>query len=231
MKLWLIVFLALTMLFNQSQAVAAVSQYKIVHKDQVAEDWEVHVDYPLFDGLESKGLQDTVNHQIVQKLEDTFRRVKRGAGEMMGIPYLYYEETSVYKEKNFYSVVMTSHISRGERYNSTVTSINFNDERGGSVKKLKELVHIDRLNKEVKKFLEADPDMYLQEPFAGVRDNTAFYLEDDKIVLVFNKFEVAAGVHGTPEVPIPMEGILKEDVGKKQAPLPSYTLYPQDKHL
>lgn len=215
------------MLFIQSQPVAAVNPYKIVHKDQVAEDWEVHVDYPLFEGLESKDLQDTVNHQIVQKLEETFRRVKRGAGEMMGMPYLYYEETSVFKEEDFYSVVMTSHISRGERYNSTVTSINFNDERGGAVKKLADIVHIDRLNKEVKKVLETDPDLYSKEPFAGVRDNTAFYLEDDKIVLVFNKFEVAAGVHGTPEIPIPLKGILKEEMDKKEAPLPSYTTYPQ----
>lgn len=229
MKLWLIVFTAFTMLFIQLQPVGAVNPYKIVHKDQVAEDWEVHVDYPLFEGLESKDLQDTVNHQIVQKLEDTFRRVKRGAGEMMGMPYLYYEETSVFKEKDFFSVVMTSHISRGERYNSTVTSINFNDEKGGSVKKLADIVHIDRLNIEVKKVLEADPDLYSEEPFAGVRDNTAFYLEDDKIVLVFNKFEVAAGVHGTPEVPIPLEGILKEDLDKKQVPFPSYTFYPQVK--
>ncbi|WP_394219641.1 RsiV family protein [Halobacillus trueperi] len=224
MKRISIVFFIIGTLFIAGESVTAESEYKIVHKDKVTEDWEVHVDYPRFEHLDSKDLQDTVNFQIVQKLEDTLRDVKRGAGEMMGVPYLYYEETSVFKEKTFYSVVMTSHISRGNRYNSTVTSINFQDDRGGSIKKLKDLVYIDRLNKEVKKALEADPEMYLQEPFAGVRDNTAFYVKDEHLVLVFNKFEIAAGVHGTPEISIPLKGILKEELEKKVPPLPSYTL-------
>lgn len=231
MKTFSILFIVLGLFFVPIQAVGAESQYKIVHKDQVTEDWEVHVDYPLFERLESEELQDTVNTQIVQKLEDTFRSVKRGANETMGVPYLYYEETAVFKKEHFYSVVMTSHITRGNRYNSTVTSINFDDVNGGSVKSLKEVFHIDRLNKEVKKTLESDPDTYLQEPFAGVRDNTAFYLQEDQLVLVFNKFEVAAGVHGTPEIVIPLDGLLKEDFHKRQPPLPSYTIQPQNKSI
>ncbi|WP_226585104.1 DUF3298 and DUF4163 domain-containing protein [Halobacillus litoralis] len=218
-----IVLAAFAISFFLSQEVNAASQYKIVHKDQVAEEWEVHLDYPLFEELKNKGLQERVNQQIVQKLEDTFRRVKSGAGETMGEPFLYYEETSVYQEGQFYSVVMTSHITRGNRYNSTVTSINFEDQNGESVMSLKDLVHIDRLNTEVKKVVTSDPDMYVKEPFAGVRDNTAFYIKDDCIVLVFNKFEIAAGVHGTPEIPIALDGLLKEEINQPHVPFPSYT--------
>ncbi|CDQ20390.1 Protein of unknown function [Halobacillus karajensis] len=219
----LLVVLFFGIVLIPGQIISAESPYKIIHKDKVTEEWELHVDYPLFERLESEDLQDTVNQQIVQKLEDTFRNIKRGSGKMVGVPYLYYEETSIVKEKAFYSVVMTSHISRGNRYNSTVTSINFSDEIGGSVKQLKDMVYIDKLNKKVEKALEADPDMYDQKPFAGVRDNTAFYVKDNQIVLVFNKFEIAAGVHGTPEISIPLKGLLKEDLQKKQPPLPSYT--------
>ncbi|WP_281974855.1 RsiV family protein [Halobacillus litoralis] len=223
MRTFSIIMLMLCMILMHSGGVTAESQYKIVHKDQVTEDWEIHADYPLFERLENEEMQEDINHKIVQKLEDTFRMVKRGANETMGVSSLYYEETTVYKEKKFYSVVMTSHITQGDRYNSTVTSINFDDMDDGSIKMLNDFVHMDRLNNEVKKVLESDPDMYIKEPFAGVRDNTAYYLQEDHLVLVFNKFEIAAGVHGTPEIILPIEGLLKENIHETNVPFPSYT--------
>lgn len=219
-RLWV---MALMLILITSEAVSAESLYKIMHKDKVAEDWEVHADYPLFTNLENEELQNIVNHRIIQKLEHTAGRVQKGAADFTGVPYLYYEESAVYQEKNFYSVIMTSHISRGNRYNSTVTSVNFEDRTGGEVKKLQDLFDMGKLNKEVKKVLDADPDLRAEQPFAGVRENTAFYIKDEHLVLIFNKFEVAAGVHGTPEVPVPIKGLLKTEINAPQVPIPSVT--------
>ncbi|WJE16645.1 DUF3298 domain-containing protein [Halobacillus sp. ACCC02827] len=223
MKRLNVALLAIVFFLLYSTGVAAESQYKIVHKDQVTEGWEIHVDYPLFEQLENKAIQERVNNDIIDKLEEKFRMVKRGAGESIGIPYLYYEETIVYEEKEFFSVVMTSHISRGDRYNSTVSSVNFVDGAAGEIRPLKEVVHMDRLNKAVEKIIQSDPDTYFQKTFRGVRDNTAYYLQKDKIVLVFNKYEVAPGVFGTPEMSIPLKGMKKEHPKEKRAPVPSYT--------
>ncbi|MGP4075491.1 RsiV family protein [Halobacillus sp. K22] len=226
-QVWIILIAAM-FIVSGSNIGEAKSHYKIKHKDQITNDWEIHVDYPLFDQLEDKDLQQEVNTKIVQKLEDTFRDVKRGAGDLMGMPVLYYEETGVYREKDLYSVVMTSHISRGEQYNSTVTSVNFKNTDQGKVVPLAELVDMEELNKRVQKVITQEPDTYNTEKFNKVRDNTAFYVADDQLFLIFNKYEIAAGVHGTPEIQIPLNGMELEQADETNAPFPSFTLiHPQ----
>ncbi|KHE69583.1 RsiV family protein [Halobacillus sp. BBL2006] len=222
MKLLLITIMSFFLMSSGGWVHAdAESLYQIRHKDQITQDWEIHAEYPLFDQLESKDLQKKVNTMIVQKLERTFRDVQREASEVMGFPVLYYEETAVYKNKEFYSVVMTTNITRGDQYNSQVTSINFSDEPGGDIHALKDFVHMDRLNKEVRAQLAQDQETYKFHNFNGVRDTTAFYVNKDKLVLVFNKYEIAAGVHGTPEIEIPLEKVKKEEkTDKTYAPLP-----------
>ncbi|MFZ0370843.1 MAG: RsiV family protein [Halobacillus sp.] len=226
-QVWIII-MAVMFIVSGSNIGEAKSHYKIKHKDQITHDWEIHVDYPLFDQLEDKDLQQEVNTKIVQKLESTFRDVKRGASDLMGMPVLYYEETGVYREKDLYSVVMTSHISRGEQYNSTVTSVNFENKDHGKVVPLNKLVDMEELNQRVQKAIAQEPDTYNKEKFTKVRDNTAFYVADDQLFLIFNKYEIAAGVHGTPEIQIPLNGMQLEHADETNAPFPSFTLkYPQ----
>ncbi|MBH0231125.1 RsiV family protein [Halobacillus yeomjeoni] len=212
------------LIIGNTISVEAESLYKIRHKDKITQDWEIHVDYPLFEHLKNKTLQEEVNREIVQKLEHTFRNIRREASEFVGFPVLYYEESTVYKQDDYYSVVMNTSITRGEQYHSTVSSVNFIDSADGKITSLKDLVHMDILNGEVRKVMAQDRDTFLYHKFNGVRENTAFYITEGQLVLVFNKYEVAAGVHGNPEIRIELKRVLKkEDAGETYAPFPIIT--------
>ncbi len=221
MKRFLGLLLVCVFIIGLSNPLQASSRYGIKHKDQVNQDWEVHVDYPVFEALKNRQLQKEINEKIIQKLEDTSSEIRGAAEEMTGFPVLYYEEAAVYREKQLYSVVLTSHISRGNNYTSTVTSLNFYDRDRGKVLTLNELFEMDELNKQVKKELAKEPDTYFVKTFSSVRPNTAFYIRGDMLNLVFNKFEIAPGVYGTPEIQIPLKRLKEKDTEKAHAPFPS----------
>lgn len=220
MKTYILILVASVVFLYNVGPIHAESLFKVKRKDQVTQDWEIHVDYPLFDQLESKELQVKVNESITNKLDHQLDMVQRSANETSGAPILYYEETDVYKEDNFYSVVMTSHFTKGNQYDSSVTSINFENRQGEDLLPLDELVYMDKLNKEVRRKMAEDPEMYLTESFNEVRKDMAYYIEDDRLVLVFNKYEIAAGVHGTPQLHIALKDIEKEREEENSAPLP-----------
>ncbi|MFD2925161.1 DUF3298 and DUF4163 domain-containing protein [Halobacillus naozhouensis] len=189
---------------------ATESLYTIENRDKVMQDYEIHIDYPVFNSLHNMELQEKVNKKISNHLEDTMREVKRVAEESSGFPILYYGEEFVVGEDQFYSVVLTANISRGKKYNSSVTSINFENEEDGQIFTLKDIVDMNLLNQEVKKELASEPDTYYHQSFNSVREDTAFYISDEKLTLVFNKYEVAPGVYGTPEISIPLKKVKKD---------------------
>ncbi|RWZ51293.1 DUF3298 domain-containing protein [Halobacillus fulvus] len=219
MKQILIIIISIFVMLASGMGVSAEqSSFQVKRKNHITQDWEVHVNYPEFDQLENEELQQQVNERIISKLDQQLKMVKRSANQVIGIPILYYEESSVVEEEGFYSVVMTSNISKGEQYNTTVTSINFDSK---SIKRLEDFVYMDKLNQEIKRAIAQDPDTYFTEKFQEVRKDTAYYVKNEKLILVFNKYEVAAGVHGTPEVEVNLEDIKKEETPK--APLPRVT--------
>lgn len=221
MKRYVLIVLAGFVFFQVMPTVHAESLFQIKRKDQVTQDWEIHVDYPLFDQLRNKELQDKVNDSITDKLDHQFEMVRRGADETNGAPILYYEESDVYSENDFYSVVMTSHLTKGNEYTSSVTSINFENGSRSELLPLKEIVRMDALNKEVRRKIAQDPETYLTKQFKEVRGDTAYYVEENHLVLIFNKYEIAAGVHGTPQIQIPLEFVEKKREDVNKAPLPS----------
>ncbi|TGB04005.1 DUF3298 and DUF4163 domain-containing protein [Halobacillus salinus] len=221
MKRYVLIMVASLMFLQLAPTVHAESLFQIKRKDQVTQDWEIHVDYPLFDQLQNKELQDKVNNSITSKLDHQFDMVKQGADETNGAPILYYEESDVYAEEEFYSVVMTSHLTTGNEHTSSVTSVNFENGKKSDLLPLKEMVHMDVLNKEVRRIIAQDPETYLTKQFKEVREDTAYYIEEEHLVLVFNKFEIAAGVHGTPQIQIPLDRIEKEREDPYKAPIPS----------
>lgn len=219
----LMCLLVISMIFlHHGVNVHAESLFQVKRKDQVTQDWEIHLEYPLFDQMEDKKLQQKVNDKIVEKLDRQMQMVHNEANEVYGFPILYYEETNVIKDSTMFSVIMTSHISKGDQYRSSVTSVNFSPEEG-EVKSLEDVVFIDRLNDQVKKAMAQDKEMYKLQKFSGVRENTAFYIKNKKIVLIFNKYEVAAGVYGTPEVVVSLDSVKKEQADNTHAPFPSIT--------
>ncbi|MCA0971828.1 DUF3298 and DUF4163 domain-containing protein [Halobacillus litoralis] len=219
-RLILLVIIGVIVL-QQAPSVHSESLFQIKRKDQVTQDWEIHVDYPIFDQLKNKELQNKVNHSITSKLDRQFDMVQRGADETHNGPILYYEESDVYMEKDFYSVVMTSHVSRNDQNHSSVSSINFENGKRSELLPLTEVVYMDELNKEVNRIMAQDVETYSSDTFDKVREDTAFYIEDNHLVLIFNKFEVAAGVQGTPQMQIPLDAVKRVEEDVPKAPLPS----------
>ncbi|MFC7063077.1 DUF3298 and DUF4163 domain-containing protein [Halobacillus seohaensis] len=197
------------------------SVYNIQHKDHVRQDYEIHIDFPDFDGLDNKKLEEEVNREIRDKLDKTIKEVKKVGGDSIGFPVLYYEESLVIEDDEIYSVVMTSNITRGNQYQTSVKSINFENHQNGVFLDLKDVAHMDKLNQEVRKKLSSEPDTFDAQSFSGIREDTAFYISGGKITLVFNKYEIASGVYGTPEISIPYDLVKKEKPQhKKSVPVP-----------
>ncbi|WP_173917138.1 DUF3298 and DUF4163 domain-containing protein [Halobacillus sp. Marseille-Q1614] len=220
MKKWLII-LTLCLLFMNAVTVQAANLYSVKHKDQVNSDYEIHVDYPLFNGLRNKNLQEDVNEKVKGKIDEVVRELKRMEKQSTGFPVLYYEEFTVAENKGLCSIVMTSNISQGNKHDSTVRSINFENDENGIFLELKDVVDIHKLNIEVKKIISSEPKAFNVQAFTGIREDTAFYIKDGELFLIFNKYEVAAGVYGTPELSIPYKKV-KKDIPqhKKSIPVP-----------
>ncbi|UOQ92607.1 DUF3298 and DUF4163 domain-containing protein [Halobacillus shinanisalinarum] len=213
-------FLVLFIMYS-SNIFAEGSLYSIKHKDKVKQDYEIHIDYPVFNGLPNEKLQEEVNNKVSNKLENTVREVKRVAEQSTGFPVLYYEEEEVIEDDKMISIVMTSNISRGNNYNSTVSSINFENGDNGRILTLEDVVEMPSLNQEVKKQMANEPDTYFHQSFNSVREDTAFYINGEQIILVFNKYEIAPGVYGTPEISIPLDRVRKDQSSKEtNVPLP-----------
>ncbi|MCP3028862.1 RsiV family protein [Halobacillus sp. A5] len=199
----------------------AESVYSIKHKDRVMEDYEIHIDFPNFDGLINKNLEQEVNGQIKSEIEETMEEVKRAGEESVGIPVLYYGESSVIEDKDLISVILISNITKGDHYASSVRSINFENKEGGVFMNLEDVAHLDKLNVEVERKLARDPETFKVQNFGGVRKDTAYYINDGKLTLVFDKYEIASGVYGTPEISIPYQLVKKEKPQhKKSVPIP-----------
>ncbi|MFC7320229.1 RsiV family protein [Halobacillus campisalis] len=199
----------------------ADSAYSIRHKDHIRQDYEIHVDFPNFDGLKNKHLEEEVNEEIKSVLEKSINQTQKAGEESVGFPVLYYGESIVVEEEQFYSVVMTANITRGNQYHSTVRSINFENEKDGVFLTLDEVAHLDKLNEQVKKKLVSDPETFNAQGFQGIRKDTAFYIKGKKLTLVFDKYEIASGVFGTPEITIPYDLVEKDKpLHKKTVPVP-----------
>ncbi|MFG6149671.1 RsiV family protein [Halobacillus sp. B23F22_1] len=213
--------LLLTAMMIFAYPVKAESVYSIQHKDRVMQDYEIHIDFPNFDGLDNKKLEEEVNNGIKEELEETMKQVKRAGEDSVGFPILYYGESSVIEEKALISVILTSNITRGDYYESSVRSINFENKKDGIFLNLEDVAHIEKLNKEVQKKLSSDPETFNIQSFQSVRKDTAFYIKDGKLTLIFNKYEIADGVFGTPEISIPYHLVKKEKPQhKKSVPVP-----------
>ncbi|WP_245807753.1 RsiV family protein [Halobacillus massiliensis] len=219
MKKWLIILTVL--LFSNELTVQAESIYSIKHKDQVKPEFEIHVDYPLFNGIKNKRLQEDVNENVKETIDEVVREVEKLGDQSNGFPVLYYEEFTVAENKGLCSVVMTAHISQGNKHDSRVRSLNFQNDENGIFLELKDVVDLSKLNIEVNKIISNDPESFNTQQFTGVRDNTAFYIKDGELFLIFNKYEIAPGVFGTPEISIPFSKVKRElPQHKKAVPVP-----------
>ncbi|WP_051353324.1 DUF3298 and DUF4163 domain-containing protein [Thalassobacillus devorans] len=178
--------------------------YEMKNFDEVENRWEIHIQYTEFTGLEDKVFQEKLNKMIEEKVAGYIQTVKEEADDSHGVPIRFYGETKILKENNFYSVLMTSSLSRGNTFSGDVESFNFYNQKETQLATLMDFMDLDKIDKEVKKQISANPDVYFVEEFKQVRPDTAFYLQGEELVLIFNKYEIAPGVYGTSEIKIPI---------------------------
>ena len=90
------------------------------------------------------------------------------------------------------------------------------DLRSGSNLSLKELfktevdykIIIDKeIEKQIKELGKKDKDLDKIYDFYGIKENQKFYLEDGKIVIYFDLYDIAPYASGIPEFPIIVENI------------------------
>jgi hypothetical protein len=60
------------------------------------------------------------------------------------------------------------------------------------------------IDAQVQKTIQANPDNYFKDAFKGISDTQAFYVEKGDAVLVFQKYDIAPGAAGNPEIRIPL---------------------------
>ncbi|KGX94111.1 hypothetical protein N781_02335 [Pontibacillus halophilus JSM 076056 = DSM 19796] len=171
---------------------------------------EVNVTYPHFIGLEDEAFQKKLNKRIEKRVKQTIADVKEEADETPGFPYILYMTYDVKQDVHFYSVVLREETSRGNNFDQRVHSYNFENIDEASFVPIKEYVpNVDELNKAIKRQIDQRPNEFFtgDEGFKGVRDNQPYYVEDGKITVIFNKYEIAPGYVGTPEFTIPLDEI------------------------
>ncbi|MBM7553828.1 DUF3298 and DUF4163 domain-containing protein [Thalassobacillus pellis] len=180
-----------------------VGLYEMKRVDEVSDSFEIHIEYPVFKKLKDKEFQEKLNKLVEARVETSISEVKKEAEGSSGFPILYYGESKIITNNNFHSVLMTKNISRGNTFSGEVQSLNFYNQSDAELIALTDVMDLSKINEAVTKHMEAEADSYFIEEFKGVRPDTAFYLEDDQLVLMFNKYEIAPGVYGTPEIKIP----------------------------
>ncbi|OEH92015.1 PdaC/SigV domain-containing protein [Bacillus solimangrovi] len=182
--------------------------------------YHLELDMPELNNVKDKELEKQINRQIAEFYETKQNEVEKEAKELaeefkgtdipfrpfyLGIDY------NVETEGDLVSIVLHTYTySGGANGMSTVDSINFVNKKDGEVVKLFDLADQNEFTKRVKEQIEKqfkNNSFELEE----LNKNTAFYVEGDEIVLIFDEYEIAAGVFGAPEVRIP----IKEDVNEE----------------
>ncbi|QJC53885.1 DUF3298 domain-containing protein [Paenibacillus albicereus] len=62
--------------------------------------------------------------------------------------------------------------------------------------------YAERIDKEIKRQIQAHPELYFEDGFTGVKEDQPFYISGGKIRIVFQPYEIAPYATGAPEFPI-----------------------------
>ncbi|MFD1020622.1 DUF3298 and DUF4163 domain-containing protein [Thalassobacillus hwangdonensis] len=183
---------------------AEANVYQMKQIDEVTNQWEIHIDYPEFTGLVDARFQEKLNVLIKETVDKQVKQMKQEAEEAK-FPVQLYAETKVLQHNNFYSTLITFSKSFGNTFSGDIQSFNFYNQEGAKLIPLTDIIDLNKLTEQVREEMQKEPSKYFIEEFKGVRPGTAYYMQDGELVLIFNKYEIAAGVYGNPEIKIPLK--------------------------
>lgn len=209
-KIVVICIITLFILFPIQTNALENNVYKLTEVEDITHEWEIYIHYPEFQGLTDQKFQEELNMKILTEVNQTISNFKKGAEETPGFPYFLYITPKVVEEKGFYSVLLRTDISSGNNFSSSIVSYNFHDREDATLIPISSVISSKKaLNKAIKDKINENPKNYLtgDDAFQSVRDDQPYYVMDDKLIVVFNKYEISYGYVGIPEIPIPLEEV------------------------
>lgn len=202
---------------SQSQA----QQQSIIETRNITENndyIEIEAKLPVIKDIKDKQYAEKINTRIEssftkhkQQLEQDAKQFAKDA-EAEGFPFRkfgLFVEYDVKTKGDIVSIVMTTaNYSGGANLNSWVDSINFRNTKPAKPVELTDFASRDQIEKQAKQAVLKQ----LEDPFGleSLADNQAFYVEGNELVLIFDEYEVAPGVAGTPSVQLSLDKLSGE---------------------
>lgn len=202
-------------------AVRVVTFERYVYKDK---GYDAEVATPEINGLADKSLEDKLNSEfkenakaIIAQYEKDVKEVKERFGDEetihMGVTSDY-----IIKTDNDDILAIDLYILNTAGSSSTVHSFYTVDKKNGELLTLRGLfeknsdyvgILSDYIKNEMKRENDENDGLYTLEGefgFEKIKDDQNFYIDENgKLVICFDKYEVAAGAQGSPEFVIPSD--------------------------
>lgn len=204
--------------------------------EEESEFFEAHLDYPYFqikekyEDKEKESIKsiykinsDIYNYIVsfkdnIKKQSEEYKKEYEISNKESSLPKFIYEAYSqydvTYNENNLVSIpILTYEFTGGAHGMSVLKSFNYNLKSGEELK-LKSIFkdnvnYKSIINTYIKKEIKKNNDLYFtgKEGFKGIDDDQGFYLENDKLVIYFQLYEIAPYYVGIPKFKIPLNEI------------------------
>ncbi|MEQ6389824.1 DUF3298 domain-containing protein [Bacillaceae bacterium S4-13-58] len=181
-----------------------------IKTESYADEKSIQIEYPILSGLKDGAFQDQLNHKIKKEINQKIDQLREEEKITPNGKHHLFVDYKLIKEGCFYSLLIRESFSNGNQFGEDIHSYNFVDESGATLIQLDDFVdNVNKLNEKVIGKMSSAPNKYLQgnESFKAIRPDLAYYVKEGHVTLVFNKYEVATGEHGTPQITIPLREI------------------------
>lgn len=201
------------------------SQVRLITADKYEnkdKSYEIKVVTPKIEGLSDKTAQDKLNDGLKEKADKVIKDFQKNVAELkkefgeqevyMGVEYGY--EVKADNNDVLAFDVYTYYMAGSSSAEHDFYTINKNTGEIYTLEGMfKDGVDFaapinEYIKKEMARINEKEDGMFFLDEFKGIKEDQDFYINNDgKLVISFDKYEVAAGAQGTPEFVIPGEVI------------------------
>lgn len=174
--------------------------------------------YPIISGLQDKGIQQTINQEILQTVYDLLQEQGYFENPLTTVTASYEIKTN---QRGILSLTFINYAFSGGAHGLTLLrSLTYNVETG-TLYRLEDLFqpnadYVGRLSEIVKAQIEAR-DIPVFEEFDQINPDQYFYIGDKALVLYYQLYELTPYAYGFPFFPISVYEI--EDILDEEGPL------------
>ncbi|NDI36065.1 stalk domain-containing protein [Chengkuizengella sediminis] len=197
---------------NLEQAVTIKDHDLSFEKEEIA----VNAVLPEIQGLKDVHFQGEINEKIKMMFEEKIEELEKDAIEHAqeakesGWNFHKYSLDMSYDMKiagDLVSIVIgTSTYTGGANATTIVDSVNIVNQSEAKEVSITELMEKDKINELILAEINKNPDQYFTPGdlgFQTVKEDQAYYIDREEVVLIFDEYEIAPGVAGTPYIFIP----------------------------